>query len=63
MNCIREFRGDTHFMLLGAENLTAQRPAVFLFNHRNNFDVFMVAALVKDNWTGVAKKGLASKSA
>jgi putative phosphoserine phosphatase / 1-acylglycerol-3-phosphate O-acyltransferase len=42
----------------GAEYLTAQRPAVFLFNHRNNFDVFMVAALVKDNWTGVAKKEL-----
>jgi putative phosphoserine phosphatase / 1-acylglycerol-3-phosphate O-acyltransferase len=42
----------------GAENLTAQRPAVFLFNHRNNFDVFMVAALVRDNWTGVAKKEL-----
>jgi putative phosphoserine phosphatase/1-acylglycerol-3-phosphate O-acyltransferase len=39
----------------GAENLTARRPAVFLFNHRNNFDIFMVAALVKDNWTGVAK--------
>jgi putative phosphoserine phosphatase/1-acylglycerol-3-phosphate O-acyltransferase len=42
----------------GAEHLTAARPAVFLFNHRNNFDVFMVAALVKDNWTGVAKKEL-----
>ena len=44
--------------VIGEENLTAQRPAVFLFNHRNNFDVFMVAALVKDNWTGVAKKEL-----
>jgi putative phosphoserine phosphatase/1-acylglycerol-3-phosphate O-acyltransferase len=44
----------------GAEHLTAPRPAVFLFNHRNNFDVFMVAALVKDNWTGVAKKELES---
>jgi putative phosphoserine phosphatase / 1-acylglycerol-3-phosphate O-acyltransferase len=44
----------------GGENLTAQRPAVFLFNHRNNFDVFIVAALVKDNWTGVAKKELQS---
>ncbi len=44
----------------GAENLTAQRPAVFLFNHRNNFDVFMVAALVRDNWTGVAKIELES---
>ena len=39
----------------GAGNLTARRPAVFLFNHRNNFDIFMVAALVKDNWTAVAK--------
>ncbi len=44
----------------GAENLTARRPAVFTFNHRNNFDVFMVAALVRDNWTGVAKKELES---
>jgi len=39
----------------GAGNVNARRPAVFLFNHRNNFDVFMVAALVRDNWTGVAK--------
>ena len=44
--------------VIGEENLTAQRPAVFLFNHRNNFDVFIVAALVKDDWTGVAKKEL-----
>ena len=44
----------------GAPNLTARRPAVFLFNHRNNFDVFMVATLVRDNWTGVAKKELES---
>ena len=46
--------------VLGEENLTAQRPAVFTFNHRNNFDLFVVAALVKDNWTGVAKKELES---
>ncbi len=44
----------------GAEYLTAPRPAVFLFNHRNNFDIFVVAALVKDNWTGIAKKELES---
>jgi len=42
----------------GAENVNARRPATFLFNHRNNFDVFMVAALVRDNWTGVAKAEL-----
>jgi len=44
----------------GAEHLTERRPAVFLFNLRNNFDVFLVAALVKDNWTGVASKELES---
>jgi putative phosphoserine phosphatase / 1-acylglycerol-3-phosphate O-acyltransferase len=43
----------------GAENLTAARPAVFVFNHRNNFDPFMVASLVKTDFTGVAKKELA----
>lgn len=44
--------------VLGRENLTTQRPAVFIFNHRNNFDAAMTAALVRDNWTGVAKKEL-----
>jgi putative phosphoserine phosphatase / 1-acylglycerol-3-phosphate O-acyltransferase len=46
--------------VIGAENLTAQRPAVFIFNHRNNFDPFIAGALVGDNWTGVAKKELES---
>jgi putative phosphoserine phosphatase/1-acylglycerol-3-phosphate O-acyltransferase len=44
----------------GAEHLTERRPAVFLFNLRSNFDVFLVAALIKDNWTGVATKELES---
>jgi putative phosphoserine phosphatase / 1-acylglycerol-3-phosphate O-acyltransferase len=46
--------------VLGEENLTARRPAVFIFNHRNNFDAAMTAALVGKNWTGVAKKELQS---
>lgn len=44
--------------VLGEENLTSQRPAVFIFNHRNNVDPVIVGALVKDNWTGVGKKEL-----
>ena len=44
--------------VLGEENLTRQRPAVFIFNHRNNFDPVIVGSLVKDNWTGVGKKEL-----
>ena len=46
--------------VLGRDNLTQKRPAVFIFNHRNNFDPVMVASLVKDNWTGVGKKELES---
>ncbi|TGD85214.1 HAD-IB family hydrolase [Mycolicibacterium sp. CH28] len=46
--------------VLGEENLTKQRPAVFIFNHRNNFDPVISAALIKDNWTGVGKKELES---
>ena len=44
--------------VLGAENLKKKRPAVFIFNHRNNFDPVVVGALVKDNWAGVGKKEL-----
>ena len=46
--------------VLGKENLRKQRPAVFLFNHRNNFDGVIVASLVQDNWTAVGKKELQS---
>jgi putative phosphoserine phosphatase / 1-acylglycerol-3-phosphate O-acyltransferase len=46
--------------VVGKDNLTAQRPAVFIFNHRNNFDPMIAAALVRDDWTGVGKKELES---
>ena len=49
-----------HLNVVGAENLTAQRPAVFIFNHRNQADPIITAALVRDNWVGVGKKELAS---
>ncbi|WP_280831903.1 HAD-IB family hydrolase/lysophospholipid acyltransferase family protein [Mycolicibacterium frederiksbergense] len=46
--------------VLGEENLTAQRPAVFIFNHRNQADPIIAGALVRDNFTGVGKKELAN---
>jgi putative phosphoserine phosphatase / 1-acylglycerol-3-phosphate O-acyltransferase len=46
--------------VIGAENLNAQRPAVFIFNHRNQADPVISGALVRDNWVGVGKKELAS---
>ncbi|HEY3995237.1 MAG TPA: HAD-IB family hydrolase/lysophospholipid acyltransferase family protein [Mycobacterium sp.] len=45
--------------VMGKENLTAQRPAVFIFNHRNQVDPVITGALVRDNWTAVGKKELA----
>ena len=44
--------------VLGEENLTAERPAVFLFNHRNQADPFIAGRLVSDNFTSVGKKEL-----
>ena len=44
----------------GEENLTAARPAVFLFNHRNQADPFIAGRLLSDNFTSVGKKELAN---
>jgi putative phosphoserine phosphatase/1-acylglycerol-3-phosphate O-acyltransferase len=46
--------------VLGESNLWAQRPAVFLFNHQSQLDVFVLGALLRKDFTGVAKKSLAS---
>jgi putative phosphoserine phosphatase/1-acylglycerol-3-phosphate O-acyltransferase len=44
--------------VVGEENLTAKRPAVFLFNHRNQADPFITGRLISDNFTSVGKKEL-----
>lgn len=44
--------------VLGEENLTAQRPAVFIFNHRNQVDPFIAGRLVGVDFTSVGKKEL-----
>ncbi|MDO8362057.1 MAG: HAD-IB family hydrolase [Actinomycetota bacterium] len=44
------------FHVQGEENLHAQRPAVFIFNHRNNIDVVMAAKLIGTGYTAVGKK-------
>jgi putative phosphoserine phosphatase/1-acylglycerol-3-phosphate O-acyltransferase len=44
--------------VLGEGNLTAKRPAVFLFNHRNQADPFIAGRLISDNFTSVGKKEL-----
>lgn len=40
----------------GEENLWSQRPAVFIYNHRNNFDPYVAIKLVGRDWGSVAKR-------
>ena len=44
--------------IVGEENAWAQRPAVFLFNHQSQLDVFVLGAVLRRDFTGVAKKEL-----
>jgi putative phosphoserine phosphatase/1-acylglycerol-3-phosphate O-acyltransferase len=45
-------------VVAGREHLRTPRPAVFIFNHRNNFDPFVIASVVRTDFTGVGKKEL-----
>lgn len=42
----------------GEENLWAQRPAVFIFNHQSNADVLIASKLIKKDVVAIAKKEL-----
>ena len=42
----------------GKDNLWKQRPAVFIFNHQSNVDLFIVSKLIRKDATGIAKKEL-----
>jgi len=44
----------------GEENLWAERPAVFIFNHQSGLDMILMAKLVRRDVTGVGKKELLS---
>jgi len=42
----------------GEEHLWSHRPAVFIFNHKTNFDALIIGKLLRTDFTGVAKKEL-----
>lgn len=46
--------------VVGKDNLWRQRPAVFIFNHRNGYDPWMAAAMLERDFSVVAKKGIES---
>lgn len=45
--------------VVGEEHLWSHRPAVFIYNHRNNFDPYVAIKLVGRDWGSVAKKEIA----
>lgn len=46
--------------ITGEDNAWKQRPAVFIFNHRNSFDPFIATRVIKRDLTGVARAELRS---
>ena len=50
--------GGVHVNIQGESNAWAARPAVFMFNHQSQLDVGIMAAVLRKDFTGVAKKSL-----
>ena len=50
--------GEVELSVTGEEHLWSQRPAVFIWNHRNIFDAQIVGSLVRRDFGAVAKKEL-----
>ena len=47
-----------HVEIQGEGNLWSNRPAIFVFNHQSQLDVPIMAAVLRKDFTGVAKKSL-----
>ena len=47
--------GGVNLNVLGREHLWSARPAVFIFNHQSQLDVLILGALLRQDFTGVAK--------
>jgi putative phosphoserine phosphatase/1-acylglycerol-3-phosphate O-acyltransferase len=45
-----------HLRVVGRENLSASRPAVFVFNHQSNLDPIVAGALVRRDFTATGKQ-------
>ncbi len=43
---------------IGEQHVWEQRPAVFVFNHQSQLDVFVICHLLRRDFTGVAKQEL-----
>jgi putative phosphoserine phosphatase/1-acylglycerol-3-phosphate O-acyltransferase len=50
-----------HLDVTGEHHLWSHRPAVFVFNHQSILDGYVIANLVREDMTGVAKKEVAAQ--
>lgn len=46
--------------VIGEDHAWSQRPAVFIFNHQSQLDIVVLAKLLREGITGVAKKEIAT---
>lgn len=46
--------------VLGEENVWSYRPAVFIFNHQSQLDILVLAKLLREGITGIAKQEIAT---
>ncbi len=53
---------NVHMNVTGAENAWAQRPAVFLVNHKTTFDGLVALRVVDKDFTTVAKKQIGNNA-
>ncbi|MET0251191.1 MAG: HAD-IB family hydrolase [Novosphingobium sp.] len=51
-------KSEVKLRVSGRKNLHARRPAVFIFNHRNNYDGMIAAVLIRTDVAGVGKKDI-----
>jgi putative phosphoserine phosphatase / 1-acylglycerol-3-phosphate O-acyltransferase len=50
--------GGISLRVQGEENLWSHRPAIFVFNHQSQLDMPIMGALLRKDFTGVAKRSL-----
>jgi putative phosphoserine phosphatase/1-acylglycerol-3-phosphate O-acyltransferase len=59
LGCDRALRtARVSLRVQGGEHLRSPRPAIFVFNHQSQLDVVILGALLRHDFTGVAKESL-----
>lgn len=52
------FLSSTRVKVIGAENVLAGKPQIFMANHQSDFDIFIVLGFIPEQFRWIAKKEL-----